>query len=40
MREIRVGGHPVRYEVAGEGEPVVLVHGLSAFVGKLQILPG
>jgi pimeloyl-ACP methyl ester carboxylesterase len=27
--EIRVGGLPVRYEVAGEGEPVVLVHGLS-----------
>jgi hypothetical protein len=30
LREIRVGGYPVRYEVAGEGEePVVLVHGLS-----------
>ena len=29
-REVRVLGHPVRYEVAGgEGEPVVLVHGLS-----------
>ena len=28
-REVRVGGYPVRYEVAGEGEPVVLVHGLS-----------
>jgi pimeloyl-ACP methyl ester carboxylesterase len=29
-REIRVGGYPVRYEVAGEaGEPVVMVHGLS-----------
>lgn len=28
-REARVGGHQVRYEVAGEGEPVVLVHGLS-----------
>jgi pimeloyl-ACP methyl ester carboxylesterase len=27
--EVRVGGWPVRYEVAGEGEPVVLVHGLS-----------
>jgi len=24
-----VGGHPIRYEVAGEGEPIVLVHGLS-----------
>jgi pimeloyl-ACP methyl ester carboxylesterase len=30
LREIRVGGYPVRYEVAGEGgEPIVLVHGLS-----------
>jgi pimeloyl-ACP methyl ester carboxylesterase len=30
LREIRVGGYPVRYEVAGEeGEPVVMVHGLS-----------
>jgi pimeloyl-ACP methyl ester carboxylesterase len=29
-REVRVSGHPIRYEVAGEGsEPVVLVHGLS-----------
>src|SRR5215211_2837070 len=28
-REARVGGRPVRYEAAGEGEPVVLVHGLS-----------
>ncbi len=28
-REALVSGHPVRYEVAGEGEPVVLVHGLS-----------
>ena len=27
--EIRVEGHPIRYEVAGEGEPLVLVHGLS-----------
>src|ERR671921_2412444 len=27
--EVRVGGCPVRYEAAGEGEPVVLVHGLS-----------
>ena len=27
--EVRVGGWPVRYEAAGEGEPVVLVHGLS-----------
>ncbi len=24
-----MGGYPVRYEVAGEGDPVVLVHGLS-----------
>lgn len=24
-----MGGCPIRYEVAGEGEPVVLVHGLS-----------
>jgi hypothetical protein len=30
LREVRVGGYPVRYEVAGEGgEPVVLVHGRS-----------
>lgn len=28
-REVRVGGYPAHYEVAGEGEPVVLVHGLS-----------
>ncbi len=28
-REVRVSGYPVRYEVAGEGDPVVLVHGLS-----------
>ncbi|MDQ4105776.1 MAG: alpha/beta fold hydrolase [Actinomycetota bacterium] len=27
--EIRAKGRPVRYEAAGEGEPVVLVHGLS-----------
>ncbi len=27
--EVRVGGWPIGYEVAGEGEPVVLVHGLS-----------
>ena len=27
--EARVGGWPVRYQVAGEGEPVVFVHGLS-----------
>src|SRR5215211_9007083 len=27
--EALVGGLPVRYEAAGEGEPVVLVHGLS-----------
>jgi pimeloyl-ACP methyl ester carboxylesterase len=28
-REIQVRGHRIRYETAGEGEPVVLVHGLS-----------
>ena len=29
-REVPVGGHPIRYGVAGEvGEPVVMVHGLS-----------
>ncbi len=28
-REVTVRGHPVRYEVAGEGDAVVLVHGLS-----------
>ncbi len=28
-REVSVAGLPVRYEVAGEGDPVVLVHGLS-----------
>ncbi len=27
--EVLVFGHPVRHEVAGEGDPVVLVHGLS-----------
>ena len=27
--EAQVGGWPIRYEAAGEGEPVVLVHGLS-----------
>ena len=27
--EVRVNGYAVRYVVAGEGEPVVLVHGLS-----------
>jgi pimeloyl-ACP methyl ester carboxylesterase len=27
--EARVGEWPVRYQVAGEGEPVVFVHGLS-----------
>ncbi len=27
--EVRVGGWPINYEVAGEGEPIVLVHGLS-----------
>lgn len=29
-REIQVGQQTVYYQVAGEGEPVVLVHGLSA----------
>ena len=28
-REVRVGGGPVRFEAAGEGDPVVFVHGLS-----------
>jgi pimeloyl-ACP methyl ester carboxylesterase len=28
-REVSVSGRPVRYEVGGEGDPVVLVHGLS-----------
>ncbi|HKH11408.1 MAG TPA: alpha/beta fold hydrolase [Rubrobacter sp.] len=28
-REVLVSGQPVRYEVAGRGDPVVLVHGLS-----------
>src|SRR5579883_667635 len=28
-RTIQVHGQPIHYEVAGEGEPVVLVHGLS-----------
>ena len=28
-REVLVSGRAVRYEVAGEGDPVVLVHGLS-----------
>ncbi len=27
--EIEVDGYPIRYKVAGMGEPVVLVHGLS-----------
>src|SRR6266511_901884 len=27
--EARVQGDPVRYRVAGQGEPIVLVHGLS-----------
>ncbi len=27
--EIEVNGHPIRYRVAGQGQPVVLVHGLS-----------
>lgn len=29
LREIDVAGHPVRYRVAGAGEPLVLVHGLA-----------
>ena len=29
VREARVRGHSIRYEVTGEGEPMVLVHGLS-----------
>jgi pimeloyl-ACP methyl ester carboxylesterase len=29
-REIQVGQQTVYYQVAGEGEPVVLIHGLSA----------
>ncbi len=28
-REVKIGGRRVRYQVAGQGEPVVLVHGLS-----------
>jgi pimeloyl-ACP methyl ester carboxylesterase len=28
-REVRVSGYPVRYRTAGEGEPLVLLHGLS-----------
>lgn len=28
-REVRVSGSPVRYRVAGVGEPLVLLHGLS-----------
>lgn len=28
-REIRVAGAPIRYQMAGAGDPVVLVHGLS-----------
>ena len=28
-REVSVAGQPVRYEVAGRGDPLVLVHGLS-----------
>jgi pimeloyl-ACP methyl ester carboxylesterase len=30
VQHIQVGGRPVRYQVVGEGEPVILVHGLSA----------
>lgn len=28
-REVRVSGYPIRYRTAGEGEPLVLLHGLS-----------
>ncbi len=28
-RQVRVNGYPVRFKVAGAGEPVILVHGLS-----------
>lgn len=28
-RTVQINGLPVHYEIAGEGEPVVLVHGLS-----------
>lgn len=30
VQHIQVGGRPVRYQVVGEGEPIILVHGLSA----------
>ena len=29
LRQVEIEGRPVRYRVAGEGPPVVLVHGLS-----------
>lgn len=30
--EVEVGGYAVRYKVAGQGEPVILVHGLSGSI--------
>jgi pimeloyl-ACP methyl ester carboxylesterase len=30
VRQIRIGGRPIRWRVAGTGPPLVLVHGLSA----------
>jgi pimeloyl-ACP methyl ester carboxylesterase len=33
LRETSVAGHPVRYRVAGAGEPLVLVHGLAGSLG-------
>ena len=29
QHEVQVGGHSVRYQAAGAGDPVILVHGLS-----------
>lgn len=29
QREVRVSGYPIRYRTAGEGEPLLLLHGLS-----------
>lgn len=28
-REVRISGYPIRYRTMGEGEPVILLHGLS-----------